>query len=163
MGCASSFRTCDRWRPHEDSPRLDSSSAAGLPPRRRGSDHSLAVAQLTIVASAPPLPPADAARTLQRASPDLDLSRGLFRLEELPIVLNVSPSTSDGSTGSRRACPACRGSTVGAEAARSRIPGSRSVFHTDGGRFRKTADMASRLMTRQNAPQVPGPDFSIGT
>ena len=56
----------------------------------------LVVAQLTIVASAPPLPPADAARTLQRASPDLDLSRGLFRLEELPIVLNVSPSTSHG-------------------------------------------------------------------
>ena len=35
------------------------------------------IAQLTIVASGPPLKPTDAAATLRRASPDLDLSRGL--------------------------------------------------------------------------------------
>jgi hypothetical protein len=51
------------------------------------------VAQLTIIASGLPLKPADAAATLRRASPDLDLSRGLFRLDDLPFVINVSPPT----------------------------------------------------------------------
>jgi hypothetical protein len=50
----------------------------------------LLVAQLTIVASGPPLAPADAAATLRRASPDLDLSRGLYPLDALPVVLNIT-------------------------------------------------------------------------
>jgi hypothetical protein len=54
----------------------------------------LVVAQLTIIASGPPLKPTDAAATLRRASPDLDLSRGLFRLDDLPLVINVSPPAS---------------------------------------------------------------------
>ena len=50
---------------------------------------ALLVAQLTIVTSGPPLKPADAAATLRRASPDLDLSRGLYSLDGLPVVFNV--------------------------------------------------------------------------
>jgi len=47
---------------------------------------------MTIRPSGPPLKPADAAATLRRASPDLDLSRGLFRLDDLPLVINMSPA-----------------------------------------------------------------------
>jgi hypothetical protein len=52
---------------------------------------ALLVAQLTIIASGPPLKPADAAATLRRASPDFDLSKRLFPLDELPFVINLSP------------------------------------------------------------------------
>jgi len=48
------------------------------------------IAQLTIVASGPPLAPADAAAALRRASPDLDLSRGLYPRDALPVVLNIT-------------------------------------------------------------------------
>jgi hypothetical protein len=46
---------------------------------------------LKITPSGPPLKPADAAETLRRASPDLDLSRGIFPISELPFVINVFP------------------------------------------------------------------------
>jgi hypothetical protein len=47
---------------------------------------------MLITPSGPPLKPADAAATLRRASPDLDLSRGLFRLDDLPLMINMSPA-----------------------------------------------------------------------
>jgi hypothetical protein len=50
----------------------------------------LLVAQLTIVASRPPLKPADAVRVLQHTSRDLDLSKGLFPLDALPFVIQGS-------------------------------------------------------------------------
>jgi hypothetical protein len=56
---------------------------------------ALLVAQLTIVASGPPLKPADAAAALRRASPDLDLSRGLFPLDALPVVINITRPAED--------------------------------------------------------------------
>jgi hypothetical protein len=49
----------------------------------------LLVAQLTIIASGPPLKPAEAAAALVRASPDLDLSRGLYSLDALPVVIVI--------------------------------------------------------------------------
>ena len=52
---------------------------------------SLTPAVLDVRPTAPPLPPAEAAATLPRASPDLDLSRGLYPLDALPMI-NVSPS-----------------------------------------------------------------------
>ena len=51
----------------------------------------LVVSQLTVISAGPPLRPAEAAAALRRASPDLDLSRGIFRLDGLPFVINVSP------------------------------------------------------------------------
>jgi hypothetical protein len=83
------------WRPHEDPPRLDLLSAARFEPRRRAMIAALLVAQLTIVATGPPLKPADAAATLRRASPDLDLSRGLFPLDALPVVINITRPAND--------------------------------------------------------------------
>lgn len=47
------------------------------------------IAQLTIVASGPPLKPADAAATLRRASPDREV-RAMFPLDALPVVINVT-------------------------------------------------------------------------
>jgi hypothetical protein len=58
------------------------------------------VAQLTIIASGPPLSPADAAATLRRASPELELSRGLFRLDRGGS--STIPPTSAASAGTRR-------------------------------------------------------------
>jgi hypothetical protein len=44
---------------------------------------------MEVVASGPPLSPAEAAATLRRASPDRDLSGGLYPLDALPVVLNL--------------------------------------------------------------------------
>jgi hypothetical protein len=54
---------------------------------------------MTITPSGPPLKPADAAATLRRASPDLDLSRGIFRLEDLPFIVSPAPARRDWPAG----------------------------------------------------------------
>jgi hypothetical protein len=46
------------------------------------------VAQLTIIASGPPLKPADAAAALRRASPDREV-RPMFPLDGLPVVIVI--------------------------------------------------------------------------
>ena len=54
----------------------------------------LVVAQLTIISASPPLPPADAARTLQHASPDRDLSGGLWSPDrDAPSFVLTAPSS----------------------------------------------------------------------
>ena len=51
----------------------------------------LLVAQLAIISASPPLPPAEAVAVLRRASPDLDISRGLYPLDsDVPRVIVIT-------------------------------------------------------------------------
>jgi hypothetical protein len=54
---------------------------------------------LKITASGPPLTPSEAVQTLKRASPDRDLSRGLFPISEPPFVIVTAPSRRESPYG----------------------------------------------------------------